>query len=59
MIDSCSESGRRSFMPDQKFDVPQNDCVNAIDEHSWPNPAFNTITIQQNAYGLDIDCNLK
>ena len=58
MIDSCSESGRRSFMPDQKFDVPQNDCVNAIDEHSWPHATFNKITIQENAYGLEIDCNL-
>ena len=26
MIDSCSETGRRSFMPDQKFDVLQNEC---------------------------------
>ena len=27
MIDSCSKSGRRSFMPDQKFDIPQSGCV--------------------------------
>ena len=27
MIDSCSKSGRRSFMPDQKFDIPQSKCV--------------------------------
>ena len=26
MIDACSETGRRSFMPDQKFDVLQNEC---------------------------------
>ena len=34
MIDSCSESGRRSFMPDQKFDIPQNDCVNKIVQYA-------------------------
>ena len=28
MIDSCSETGLRSFMPDQEFDMFQNDCVN-------------------------------
>ena len=27
MIDACSETGRRSFMPDQKFDVLQNECT--------------------------------
>ena len=28
MIDSCSETGLRSFMPNQEFDMFQNDCVN-------------------------------
>ena len=26
MLDACHPSGRRSFMPDQKFDIAQNDC---------------------------------
>ena len=26
MLDACDPSGRRSFMPDQKFDIVQNDC---------------------------------
>ena len=26
MLDACDPSGRRSFMPDQKFDIAQNDC---------------------------------
>ena len=26
MLDACDPSGRRSFMPDQKFNVGQNDC---------------------------------
>tara|TARA_B100000780_G_C20948771_1_gene378479 strand:+ start:364 stop:663 length:300 start_codon:yes stop_codon:yes gene_type:complete len=30
MIDACSKTGRRSFMPDQKFNVPQNKCTNKM-----------------------------
>ena len=30
MIDTCSKTGRRSFMPGQKFDVPQNECTNKM-----------------------------
>ena len=26
MLDACDPSGRRSFMPDQKFDIAQNGC---------------------------------
>ena len=26
MIDACSKTDRRFFMPGQKFDVPQNEC---------------------------------
>ena len=30
MLDACSPSGKRSFMPDQKFDVEQNGCQKKI-----------------------------
>ena len=30
MIDACFKTGRRSFMPDQKFNVPQNKCTNKM-----------------------------
>lgn len=30
MIDVCSKNGRRSFMPDQQFDVPQNEYINKM-----------------------------
>ena len=26
MLDACDSSGRRSFMPNQKFDIAQNGC---------------------------------
>ena len=36
MLDSCSPTGTRSFMPGNEFDVPQNDCnkeTYAVDHH--------------------------
>ena len=38
MLDACHPSGRRSFMPDQKFDIAQNDCQKKqiSDEEFYP-----------------------
>tara|TARA_B100000767_G_scaffold213206_1_gene200504 strand:- start:66 stop:269 length:204 start_codon:yes stop_codon:yes gene_type:complete len=30
MIDARSKTGHRSFVPGQKFDVPQNECTNKM-----------------------------
>ena len=49
MLDSCSASGKRSFMTGSIFDVPQNDCSKKIyDKHPAEFPTCNLIP-QNNA----------
>ena len=39
MLDACSETGRRSFMDGNKFEIKQNDCISKIcKEDCYENP---------------------
>ena len=52
MIDSCSKSGKRSFMPNSKFDIPQNNCIKKIlDDHPGNFQTCKIIT-QNNAVSM-------
>ena len=55
MLDSCSKSGKRSFMPNSKFDIPQNNCIKKIlDDHPGNFQTCNIIT-QNNAVSMPWD----
>ena len=46
MLDSCSPTGTRSFMPGNEFDVPQNGCnkeTYAVDHHPQNFPSCRTL----------------
>ena len=52
MLDSCSSSGKRSFMPNSDFDVPQNSCVKeTFEDHPANFPTCNLLP-QNNAVAM-------